>query len=100
MGHTVLQQIHKYINLVLSYVLGYFPRVSSKIDATRVFCVIDWLMTVMEADNNNKYDINTQIQELLTDYYEAHTNHNFNTSTWTDLVLVLRSSSGLRIKIL
>ena len=40
----------------------------------------------MEADNNT-YDYDTQIQEQLTDYYEAHTNHNLDTSTSTDLRL-------------
>ena len=40
----------------------------------------------MEADNNT-YDYDTQIQEQLTDYYEAHTDHNLDTSTSTDLRL-------------
>ena len=44
-------------------------------------------MPIMEADNNNTYDLDTQIQELLTDYYEAHTNHSLGTSTWSDLRL-------------
>jgi len=41
---------------------------------------------MMEADNNT-YDHDTQIQEQLTDYYGANTNHNLDTSTWTDLRL-------------
>jgi hypothetical protein len=42
---------------------------------------------IMEADNNNTYDFDTQIQEQLTDYYKADTDHNLHTSTWTDLRL-------------
>ena len=41
----------------------------------------------MMATDNNTYDYDTQIQEQLTDYYEAHTNHNLDTSTSTDLRL-------------
>ena len=39
-GLAVLQQNQKYINLALCYVLEYFPRVSSKSDATGMFCAI------------------------------------------------------------
>ncbi|EDR06075.1 uncharacterized protein LACBIDRAFT_329174 [Laccaria bicolor S238N-H82] len=39
-----------------------------------------------EADNNT-YDLDTQIQEQLTDYYETHTDRNLDTSAWTDLRL-------------
>jgi phosphatidylinositol phospholipase C delta len=41
---------------------------------------------IMEADNNT-YDFDTQIQEQLTDYYKADTDHNLDTSTWTDVRL-------------
>ena len=58
-------------------------------------------MPIMEADNNNPYDLDTQIQELLTDYYEAHTNHLQITASGLPLglifVLVLRSSGGLSV---
>ena len=39
-----------------------------------IYCFFSYTLANMEADNN-PCDFDTQIQELLMDYYKAHTNH-------------------------